>query len=82
MKLDKNHVKLTMLAHQEDSFVVGTQAQRVGMIWELTQELWSIGNRQDAERRLQRDVAIPIMNKKATGRQKDRLDATTLENSD
>jgi hypothetical protein len=82
MKLDKKRVKLIKMSHKDDSFVIGTPAQRIGMIWELTQEFWSLGNRQDAERRLQRNVAVLIMNKKATGREKDRLDAAILENSD
>lgn len=60
MKLDKNHVKLIKMSHQEDSFVAGTLTQRVGIIWELIQELLSLRNRQDAERRLQRDVAVLI----------------------
>jgi len=57
MKLDKNQTKLKKMTQEDDSFVPGTPAERVGMIWELTQELWSLRNRQDAERRLQRDVA-------------------------
>jgi hypothetical protein len=44
------------MSHGDDSFVEATPAERVGFVWELTKEMWSLRNRQDAERRLQRDV--------------------------
>jgi len=57
MKLAKNHVKLIKMGREEDSFVKALPAERVSFMWELTKELWSLRNRQDAERRLQRNVA-------------------------
>ena len=56
MKLIKNHVKLIKMSIEEDSFVKASPAERVSFIWELTKELWSLRNQQDAERRLQRNV--------------------------
>ena len=56
MKVAKNHVKLVKMSREEDSFVKASPAERVSFMWELTKELWSLRNQQDAERRLQRNV--------------------------
>lgn len=40
------------------SFVPGTPASRISMVWPLTREVSSLSRRHDAERRLQRDVAV------------------------
>jgi len=44
------------MTREQDSFVEAPPAERVSFIWELTKELWSLRNQQDAEQRLQRDV--------------------------
>lgn len=41
---------------QFDQPVPGTMAERIGMIWELTVEIVSLGGKLDAEQRLQRHV--------------------------
>lgn len=56
MNVIRNHVKLKKMTREDDSFVKATPAERVSFIWELTKELWSLRNRQDAEQRLQRNV--------------------------
>ena len=56
MKLMRDKTVLKKQSAEDDSFVDATPAERVGVVWELTRELWSLGGRQDAERRLQRDV--------------------------
>lgn len=56
MKVAKNHVKLIKMGGEEDSYVKASPAERVSFMWELTKELWSLRNQQDAERRLQRNV--------------------------
>ncbi|MFZ2145971.1 MAG: hypothetical protein WAV28_02030 [Sedimentisphaerales bacterium] len=56
MNLIKNHVKLVKMSCEEESFVKASPAERVSFMWELTKELWSLRNRQDTERRLQRNV--------------------------
>jgi hypothetical protein len=38
-------------------YVDAPPAQRVEMVWQLTQELWSLGGRTDVQQRLQRNVA-------------------------
>jgi len=43
-----------------DAYVEASPAQRVGFVWEITKELWSLRNIQDAERRLQRNVATLV----------------------
>ncbi|MGA2092800.1 MAG: hypothetical protein ABSH16_05250 [Sedimentisphaerales bacterium] len=39
-------------------YVDAPPAQRVAMVWELTQELWSLNGRTDAQQPMRRDVAI------------------------
>jgi hypothetical protein len=56
MKLMRDKAILKKQSTEDDSFVDATPAERIGMVWELTRELWSLGGRQDAEQRLQRDV--------------------------
>ena len=56
MKLMRDKIVVKKQNTEDDSFVLATPAERVGMVWELTCELWSLGGRQDAEQRLQRDV--------------------------
>ncbi len=42
---------------QISDYVDAPASRRVAMVWELSEELWSIKGRADAQRRLQRDVA-------------------------
>ena len=54
-------VRKRVLSDSEVRFdrpVPGTMAERIGMVWPLTAEIVSIGGRLDAERRLQRHVAV------------------------
>ena len=53
-------LRLSDLDAQFDKPVPGTMAERIGMVWPLTVELVSIGGRLDAERRLQRHVAVLV----------------------
>ena len=39
-------------------YVYAAPAQRVAMVWELTQELWSLNGRTDAQQPMRRDFAI------------------------
>jgi hypothetical protein len=57
MKLMRDRAKLSKMTDGEDAYVEASPAERVGFVWEITRELWSLRNRQDAERRLQRNVA-------------------------
>jgi len=60
MKVIRNHTRLTRMTGEDDSFVNASPAERVGLVWELTCELWSLRDEHYAERRLQRDVASLI----------------------
>jgi len=57
MKLMRDHVKLRKMTDADDAYVEASPAERVGFVWEITRELWSLRSGQDAERRLQRNVA-------------------------
>ena len=41
-----------------DSFVPGTPAERIAMVWPLTVEAASLSKRYDVEQRLQRHVTV------------------------
>ena len=60
MKLMTDHAKLSKMTDADDAYVQASPAERVGFVWEITKELWSLRNRQDAERRLQRNVATLV----------------------
>ena len=55
--VDRSQAVLIKGKIQTSDYVDAPPAQRVAMVWELTEELWSISGRTDAQRRLQRDVA-------------------------
>ena len=45
------------MSDEDDNFVDGSTAERLGMMWELTAELWSLRGQDYAKQRLQRHVA-------------------------
>ena len=55
--VDRSKAVLIRDKTQTSDYVNATPARRVALVWELTEELWSITGRTDAQRRLQRDVA-------------------------
>ena len=40
-----------------DDFVPGTPAERISLVWPMTQEIASLSEKHDVERRLQRHIA-------------------------
>jgi hypothetical protein len=52
-----DQTRLRKLSDQDDDFVDASPAERLGMIWELTAELWSLRGQDCAQQRLQRHVA-------------------------
>jgi hypothetical protein len=60
MKLKRDHAKLSRMTDADDAYVEASPAERVGFVWEISKELWSLRNSRDAERRLQRDVAALV----------------------
>jgi hypothetical protein len=56
----------THAAADDGGYMPGTAEERVSQVWELTREAWSFFRGGDAERRLQRDVAVIIRRGKKT----------------
>jgi hypothetical protein len=80
IRLQKNLTRLKKLSDEDNNFVDSSPAERLGMMWELTAEIWSLRWKDIAQQRLQRHVASLVRrNKRATGRDKDRLDADQSE---
>ena len=57
MKVERNRTALKKATSRDDCYVDAAPHERIAFIWELTAELWSLKDKQSAERRLQRDVA-------------------------
>jgi hypothetical protein len=56
-RVDRSQAVLIKGKSHSSDFVDAPPAVRVAMVWELTQELWSLSGRTDAQQRLQRNVA-------------------------
>jgi hypothetical protein len=50
--------KFKMHEDNEDGYVKADMPDLISMIWEITQDAWSFVKGQDAEQRLQRNVAV------------------------
>ena len=57
MGMKRKIVKLIRNGSQEDAFINASPAQRISLIWDLTQEVWGMNGAKDAQRRLQRNIA-------------------------
>ena len=61
INVDRNHVALKKTNKtEEDDYVNASFARRVSFIWELTQELWSLKDKKNAQRRLQRHITTLV----------------------
>jgi hypothetical protein len=56
-RVDRSRAVLIKGKSQANDYVDAPPAQRVEMVWQLTQELWSLTGRTDVKQRLQRNVA-------------------------
>jgi hypothetical protein len=56
MRVDHKKTILKRMNKSDNGYVPGKPFERVSFIWELTKELWFLKEKEDAERRLQRDV--------------------------
>ena len=56
MKLLRSRVKIKKLTEDDDNYVDLSFQDRLSIMWEITREVWSLRG-EDAERRLQRNVA-------------------------
>jgi hypothetical protein len=57
IKLQRDKARLRKLTDEDDDFVDASPAECLGMIWELTAEVWSLRDPGCAQQRLQRHVA-------------------------
>lgn len=59
-ELDRQTVKRidVRLAREDSGYMEGTPAERVGAVWDITRSVWAFVPNQDAERRLQRHLAV------------------------
>jgi hypothetical protein len=56
--IDRSQATLIKGKAPVSDYVDRPAAECVAMVWELTQELWSISGRKDAQQPLRRDIAI------------------------
>lgn len=42
----------------DDGYLAGSAEERLSAVWEITRDVWAFFREADAERRLQRDVAV------------------------
>jgi hypothetical protein len=57
-RVDRSQAVLISGADKSSDFVDLPPAECVSIVWELTQELWSLTGDTNAEQRLQRNVAV------------------------
>ncbi|NLD36328.1 MAG: hypothetical protein GX654_05595 [Desulfatiglans sp.] len=60
MKMDRKIIKKIDLEDNDSEYVHSEKNELFSMIWEITKDNWAFVRGQDAERRLQRDVATII----------------------
>ena len=59
MDVNRKIIKKLPLAQEDtDDYVKADKAQLLSLVWEITEEIWSFMKVQDAEQRLQRNVAV------------------------
>jgi hypothetical protein len=57
MNVDRDKTALKRLSDEDSGYMDASPAERVGFMWELTAEIWSLRDADCVERRLQRGVA-------------------------
>lgn len=64
MRVKRDIIQLKTIKEQDDSgYMDATPQERLAAVWELTAELWSLTDKESAERRLQRNIIKLIMPK-------------------
>jgi hypothetical protein len=56
LKMKRESVRILRSSEDDDGFVNATPSELFSMVWEITRDLWAFTGRDDAERRLQRNV--------------------------
>jgi len=60
INVDRNRTVLKKIDKKEDNYMNASFAKRVSFIWELTQEIWSLKDKKNAQRRLQRHITTLV----------------------
>ena len=60
MKMNRNVVQRLTIPDDDDGYVQADMADRISAVWEITKDAWSFIRVEDAQRRLQRNVAAVI----------------------
>ncbi|NTW77999.1 MAG: hypothetical protein HGB33_09580 [Syntrophaceae bacterium] len=59
MNVDRKIIKqLTLDEDKDDGYVQADMAELISLMWEITEDVWSFVRDQNAEQRLQRNVAV------------------------
>ena len=59
MELNRQIIKTAKLSeHQDDNYYDASIAERINMVWPLTEEISSLSPQHNVERRLQRHIAV------------------------
>lgn len=59
MDVKREIIKKSMLVQaDDDGYVHADKAQLLSLVWEITEDIWSFVRVQNAEQRLQRNVAV------------------------
>ena len=64
MKMNRKVAILKRMTKDEDDYMDTSPAQRVAIVWELTTEIWSLKDKKNVERRLQRNITKLIRKKR------------------
>lgn len=56
MRLLKNKIILKKIVDDDYGYVKSSSKERISAIWEITAELWSLIDKKNVERRLQRNI--------------------------
>ena len=60
-KVDRSVTRMMHLKDgDDDGYVEGDPATRISLVWEISCDVWSFMRKDNAQRRLQRDVATLI----------------------
>ena len=65
-QVNRRHVRIHRSHADADDrgYMQGTPEERVLAVWDLTEEVWGFFQKTDAERRLQRHIAVLVRGKR------------------
>jgi hypothetical protein len=60
MQMNRRLIRRSTIAEDDDGYVEADMSALISMVWEITKDAWSFVKEQNAEHRLQRNVATII----------------------